>query len=262
MFRLGLIASILLMSPQSAKAQFDFGLIDPALLSAAIPQDVADEAIRMVGNFTAHRAYQGATPISRYNSFDLNIEATLVKIGPGIIKALQSAGATSLTTTDYKSLPIIKLNLRKSLNEKADLGFSGIGYVGQLILGGDVRFILHEPEEGPTWGMRISYNYANLPAVTYVRSQNTIQTEVVASRPLDFAEPYIGLGGRYMWGTMDVPLESPPISATKTGSAFDLYAFTGVYFHIIGPQGLRMGVEGSYNLSSYHTLGTVFGLGF
>lgn len=251
------------LTPTAWPQSFDIGILDPSLLGAAIPQNVADESIRMVGNYAAHRPFQGATPISRYNTLDLNLEVSLVKIGPGLIRALQSANATSLTSTDYRSIPLFKINARKSLNERTDLGVSGISYAGQLVVGGDIRFLLVDAEEGPALGLRIGYNYINLPAVAYVRSHNTIQPELVVSRPLDFAEPYLGLGARYMWGTLTFPLDSPiPATITKKGTAFDAYAFTGVYFHLIGPQGLRMGIEGSYHGSGYHTLGTCFGIGF
>lgn len=252
-----------------AQSMLDFGLIDPGMLDGLLPQNVANEAVRMVGAYSAHRPYQGATPITRYNGFDLNIEATLVKIGPGIVNALRDADATDLSADSAPSLPIAKINLRKGIGPNSDIGLSGLLLYQQTIIGGDIRWLISEPNEeegGLNWAIRFGYTYSNIPRFAYVRSCNTIAPEVVVSRPLQFAEPYFGIGGRYMWGTVEVPFDNPipdqPDSVSKKGSASDFYAFTGVYFHVIGPQGLRFGVEGSWNLSGYHTIGTVFGVGF
>lgn len=269
-FRLSLALGIALLSASTAARAdgiFDFNLIDPANLNGALPQGVADEAIRMVGIYTAHRPYTGATPITRYNGVDFNIEATLVKIGPGLVNALRDAGATSLAPDAAPALPVAKLNLRKGIGPNSDIGLSGLVLYGQTIVGGDIRWLVSEPEEGLNWAIRLGYTYADIPTYAYVRSCNTIAPEVVVSRPLEFAEPYVGVGGRYMWGTVDIPFEgAPPLvpdfNITKKGKASDLYVFTGVYFHIIGPQGLRLGVEGAWDLSGYHTIGTVFGVGF
>lgn len=253
----------------AARAQgiFDFGLINPSDLGGVLPQNVADEAVRMVGIYSAHRPYSGATPITRYNGVDLQIEATLVKLGPGLARALREIGASNLTPEGVPALPLVKLNLRKGIGPNSDIGLSGIVLYGQRIFGGDIRWLVAEPEEGLNWAFRLGYTYADMPTVTYVRSCNTIAPELVVSRPLEFAEPYFGIGGRYMWGTVDIPFEgTPPLvpdfNITKKGSASDFYVFTGVYFHVIGPQGLRLGVEGSWDLSGYHTIGTVFGVGF
>jgi hypothetical protein len=259
--------AILTAAPESrAQGMFDLSIINFNDLGGSIPQTVADEGIKMLGIYTSHRPYSGATPITEYNTFDLNLEASLIKLGPGFFEALRAAGSSAVSE-DTAALPLFKLNIRKGISPKADMGISGIWYQGQYVVGGDFRFLLYQPEEGLNLGLRLGYTYADLPAVAYVRSLNTLNPELVLSRPLDFAEPYIGIGARYMWGMFDFPLDDvPPLLVNrriqKKGSAYNGYLFTGVYFHIIGPQGFRMGVEGAYDFSSYHSLGFVFGLGF
>ncbi|MBS1958312.1 MAG: hypothetical protein JST80_02460 [Bdellovibrionales bacterium] len=258
-----LIAPLVTSTPTRAGI-FDFSLIDPSLLNGYLPQGVADEAIKMYGIYAAHRPYVGATPITNYNGFDLKVEVTLMKVGDGLVNALREVGATNALPSNMPAIPMVKLNARKAIGPNSDIGFSGMVVYGQTVLGGDILILVSEAEEGEGMNvaLRLGYNYLNAP-YAYVKSCNTIQPELVFSRPLEFAEPYIGIGGRYMWGTIDIPLDTTPqVHLTKSGSGKDGYLFTGVSFHVIGPQGLRMGIEGSYDFSGYHTIGTVFGLGF
>ena len=260
----GLIAMAVSLKTQAASLP-SLGLFDPNNLGNAIPQNVADEAIRMVSSYTAHRPHSGAAALGRTNSFDAGIETSLIKIGDGITDAL-NANSIPLSTSTLPAIPILKLQLRKSLGEKSDIGLSGLSYQGQSIYGGDLKWVVHDPEEGPKFALRFSFNKVKLP-LAYVDICYTYGIEVVASQPLDFAESYIGLGGRYATGTMktEITITGPPSVSTtlsRDGSATSAHAFTGVNFRIPGPQGLRIGFEGGYDFSGYHSLGTLIGVGF
>ena len=126
--------------------------------------------------------------------------------------------------------------------------------------------MISEPEEGPAFAFRLGYTYINTPAA-FVRHTSVLAPELVTSKRLMFAEPYLGVGTRLIRGTLDIPFQVAysPVTlpdVVRDGSAIDAYAFTGIYFRILGATGLRMGIEGSFDLSGYHTIGTVFGLGF
>jgi hypothetical protein len=257
----------------SAHAQGILGInyLDPNTLSGAVPQNVANQAIKMFGIYTAHRPYSGATSIIESNTFDLDVEATLVKIGDGLVNELKADGLASANTSNVPpAVPMAKINLRKGFTDWFDLGLSGLYYRGQEIIGGDLKFVLYNPEEGLAWALRLGYTYASVP-YAYVTSCSTISPELVVSRRLYFSEPYFGIGGRYITGTISVPFNTGSINVpsvpnsfnvTKSGSGVTGYAFTGVYFRLLGPQGLRLGIEGTFDLSGYHTIGGIFGFGF
>ncbi len=261
-----LLWTALYASPaNAAPGLLDLNLLDPAALAGAVPQNVTDEAIKMFGIYTAHHPYTGATSIIHSNTFDLVLEASLVKIGPGLIDALNANGIPG-TPPAAPAVPMAKLMLRKALSDRLDIGISGLGFRGQFILGGDLKIVLHHPEEGPSYALRLGYTYAKVP-YAYVKTSSTISPEFVMSQPLYFAEPYLGFGARYIRGTLSVPFQGvapfiPDFTVEKSGSGITGYAFTGVYFRLLGAQGLRLGIEGSFDLSGYHTLGGVFGLGF
>ena len=267
MFKLIILILISLMPgyAQAANGIFDINFLDPAALAGAVPQNITDEAVKMFGIYTAHHPYSGAVSIIRSNTFDLVVEATLVKIGPGLIDALNANGIPG-TPPAAPAVPMAKLAIRKALSPGADIGISGLGFRGQFILGGDLKIVLHEAEEGPSFALRLGYTYSKVP-YAYVKTCSTFSPEIVMSQPLYFAEPYLGIGGRYIRGTLSVPFQgSPPLfpdfTVEKSGGGITGYAFTGVFFRVLGAQGLRLGIEGSFDLSGYHTMGGVFGLGF
>ena len=249
----------------------DFNYIDPNNLGALLPQDVANEAIKMFGIYTCHRPYSGATSITHSNTLDLNVEATLVKLGDGLVKAL-NANNVNVSQQNLPAVPWAAINLRKGFNDSFDLGISFTSYKGQTVIGGDFKFVLHDAEEGPSYALRLGYTHISVP-YAYVTSGSVINPEFVVSQRLDFAESYIGAGFRYITGTLTVPgivtvkgpggtSVSQNFTLTKDGSGTDQYLFTGVYFRILGSQGLRLGIEGAFDFSGYHTLGGVFGIGF
>jgi hypothetical protein len=250
----------------SAAGLLDINYLNPSDLSGTIPQNVANEAIKLFGIYTVHRPYTGATSIGHSNTLDILVEATLVKLGPGLVEALQEDGIAG-TPPAIPAVPMAKISLRKAFGENVDLGFSGLYYRGGEILGGDLKIVLHDAEEGPSFAIRLGYTYADIP-YAYFKRVSTFSPELVMSRRLYFAEPYLGMGGRYITGTVSIPFEGIPIVhpadfiVEKQGSGITAYAFTGVFFRILGAQGLRIGIEGTFDISGYSTMGLVFGIGF
>ncbi len=263
-----LLLLCLLLFPLQAGAILNISFLDPSqFLNQKLPQNVSNEAVKMFAIYTVHRPYTGATSMVDYNSMDVLVEATLVKIGDGVLNALAANGITP-PQIEAPAVPIGALKIRKAINERSDLGISVLSYQGQIIVGGDVKVVLHKAEEGPSFAIRLGYTYANVP-YAFLHDISTISPELVMSQKLYFAEPYLGIGGRYMHGriamseTVNVPILGPEtVNVTGTGSGTTGYAFTGVYFRIFGAQGLRLGVEGTFDLSGYSTVGGVFGLGF
>jgi hypothetical protein len=264
--RLFLSLFLLFIQIQSAQAAgiLNFNYIDPNNLGSAVPQNVANEAIKMFGIYTAHRPYSGATSIGKYGSFDFLVEGTLVKLGPGLINALNQDGIAG-TPPAIPAVPIAKISIRKSFGDRVDFGVSGLYYRAQLLVGGDLKIVLHDAEEGPSFAFRLGYTYAEVP-YAYIKNCSTLSPELVMSQSLGFAEPYIGIGGRYIEGTISVPFQGvaplfPDFTVEKSGHAETAYAFTGVFFRIFSP-GLRLGMEGTFDVSGYSTIGGVFGIGF
>jgi hypothetical protein len=244
----------------------DTGILDPTQLGSAIPQNVADQAILLVGSYAAHRPYSGAVANTTGGLFDLGIETTLVKIGDGLPDALTANGIPS-GASSVPAIPMIKLHLRKSLGTSSEFGLSALTFRNQSVYGADLKFALLTAEEGPSLALRLLYTWISIPML-YIDRCTVLAPELVVSQPLSFAESWIGIGGRYASGLMKATVTTTvgPLTVStdlsKTGSSGSAYAFTGVKFRIPGQTGLRLGVEGSYDTAGYHTMGTFIGVGF
>lgn len=240
----------------------DISLIDPNIFSNLVPKAVIDSLIKTTGVYASHRAYQGATSIYNYNSLDVYVEATLMKVGSALPDALAANGLNTSSVTNTPGVPTAKIHIRKAFNQYFDLGVSGINYRGQSIYGGDAKIVLYDPEEGPSFGLRLGYTYMDVP-VLYTKS-HVFNPELVVSRKLYFAEPYLGAGYRYITGKISIPINilGTIKNYNASGTASDQYVFTGIFFRIFGPQGLRLGIEGTFDFGGFSSLGMVFGFGF
>ena len=260
--------SLVLYSPVALAGDLNINFLDPSqFLNQKLPQNITDQTIKMFSIYTVHRPYSGATSMADTNSLDILVEGTLVKIGDGLITALNQNGIPA-PSIEAPAIPMAKVSIRKAINQRADLGLSGLIIRGQTIIGGDVKIVIHDAEEGPSYALRLGYTYMNVP-YAYVHDCSTISPELVMSQKLYFAEPYLGIGGRYMHGRLDisqtvnVPILGPQtVNVEGSGGGTTGYAFTGVYFRIFGAQGLRLGVEGTFDFSGFSTVGAVVGLGF
>ncbi|NDG85500.1 MAG: hypothetical protein EBX52_10780, partial [Proteobacteria bacterium] len=146
-----LVLLLLLLGPPAevhAGGLFDASLLDPNLIGSFIPQNVADEAIRLVGSYSAHRPYSGAVSIANSNLLDFGIETTLVKLGSGLPDALTANGISS-PNVELPALPMAKIHLRKGLGPGSDFGLSALTFKNQAIYGADLNLTVLPAEEGP-----------------------------------------------------------------------------------------------------------------
>ena len=103
MNRLLVLAALFCTPLAHADGVLDLNLIDPVQFfqnpGSVFPQNVANEAIKLFAIYASHRPYSGATSIVSSNLMDINLEATLVKIGSGLVDSLSANGYTPTTTT-------------------------------------------------------------------------------------------------------------------------------------------------------------------
>lgn len=260
----GLFILYFVLFAPASQAAFDLSILNADNLNEALPDDVAKAAVKTFGIFFVHRPYDGAVSMFNTNALDLKFEVTMMKVGSDINDALAANGLSTNTSASTVALPVAKVHLRKPLSPAADIGVSGIYYQGQYAIGTDIKFELNQPEEGINTALRLSYSYATA-TVLYLKSVTVLTSEFVMSRKLDFAEPYFCVGGRYITGTVSIPFDLTPLPVKvveKTANAFTAYATTGVNFQILGPKGFRLGMEGTYDVSGFSSIGTMFGIGF
>jgi hypothetical protein len=239
------------------------GLPDPSVLSnpdALGLGGLPNEAIKTVGIAFDNRAYQPATPLGT-SGVDLSVEATAVRVPDSFKAALVQAGFGD--ASQIPILPSPKLSLHKGLSDRTDIGGSLIALRDYMVVGGDIKVTLNDPElEGPTFALRLSYNYAKLGFVI----AHTYSPQILMSRKMEFADPYIGLGYQYARGSVQYNFETsiPGVVVPLgpfAGAGGGAVAFLGVGLrppHI----GLKLTIEGSYSTIQAHALGLKFGFSF
>lgn len=265
MLRFVCIALVAAVAPSRALASVSLPL-DPSQFSnpsALIQGPIANGIVDTVGQLADDRPYEPATPLGNTLGLDIGVELTLIKIPDAFNNALASVGLNQPFTT-IPSIPLPKLNIHKGWTDHVDLGFSGVQYLNYKIYGGDLKFVVYNPDEsegGLTWALRFCYSYANVGFVT----TNTYTPQILISRKLVFADPYMGVGYQVVRGKIDfsfTPNSSIPaqeISASGSGSAG--LGFVGLSMRMPG-LGVRVTLEGAYNTGGASTLGTKVGIGF
>jgi hypothetical protein len=146
-----------------------------------------------------------------------------------------------------------------SLGPRFSGGGSALKYQAYEVYGGDLKLVVAQPEEGVSWALRLAYSQATLG----VASTKTWTPQVQLSKPLTFAEPYLGLGYQLLSGKVTVEQEvmGIPLTASKTGTARQPFAFLGLQIRPTRP-GFLISVEGAYNPAGLPTLGAKVGLTF
>lgn len=283
-------AAIILLPYQSWAADaitIPDDLIPQIDLGSLIPEAPAKVILKTIGLMTRHRPYEAATPLGR-SGFDLGIEATLVKPPSDFISSLTSfanAGSDSSSSTALPALPSVKLHLHKGINDSLDVGISGLYFPGVTFFGGDIKVVVFKPEEGPTWAIRGGYStttidmsrfgkYGSIPlavqgvdlgTASVVIASKTFTAEVIASRKIDFADPYIGMGYEFTQGQLQIPVKLRVLDTTQTLTSPTYRsngggAFMGVDFRMF-PIPARIALEGGYSFIGMHYLGLTAGLG-
>lgn len=261
-------AAVLLSVACLPAKSFASGVLDPSDFpdpNSLLTPSIVSAVVKSIGLATDHRAYEPATNLGTQLGLDIGIEATLSKLPPDFNAALIEAGSSG---ANVPFLPVPRLNLHKGMGNFADIGVSAIWYAGYKIIGYELKIPVFRPEEGPNWAFRLSYTncYLKVPSdVVLELSTKTFTPQLLISRPLEWAEPYLGVGYQYATGTLSLTVDLPePLadqvsSATGRGSGFQ--AFTGVGMKI--PHlGFKLTLEGSYSTAGASTLGTKFGFSF
>lgn len=208
-----------------------------------------------VGGGFQHRPFDSATPLGTKPGLEMGITASLAKLSSDLGPALVSAGSSE---PDLTIIPALKIQLRKGMGEKTNIGLSGIYYQNLYIVGGDVQWTLHNPEEGVTWAFRICYSYAS---VMYAQV-HTWSPQLVIGRKLEYTDPYLGISFINAHGLLQPdPSMTGGIPFRSTDFNYTGEAFIGL--KIGHPTiGLQLALEGFYNLAGMHGIGTKFGFAF
>jgi hypothetical protein len=230
--------------------------LDPSGLSnfqAILEPSVSKALITTIGVLGAPYAYSGASPLGTSVGLDASVSVTTLKLPQAFITALATLGA-STESMKNTVIPVPVLQVHKGLGPRVDLGIYYFSFDKFTFYGGDVKVALLVPEEGPGMAFRFGYGVTVLNIVT----TKTIAPELILSRKLDFAEPYLGVGGQFVSGTITsdgvpgLPISSSGIAARS---------FLGLALKF-GESGLMVTLEGGYSTYGAHQLGAKVGLNF
>lgn len=215
---------------------------------------------------------------------DLGVEATAIHMTDQFVGALGKVGVNT-SDLSLRAIPVVKLHFHKGLGKAVDVSASGAFLSGVYILGGQLQYAFIRPaRSGMFWALRLGYSVSsidmtklafaksftsvNVNGVPITVNALNIKTKaftpsLVFSRPMDFAEPYMGIGyshtsGKFTMGysaTLLTQTLSQSYSASETGK--NIFSFLGVAFDVFG---LRVTMEGGYSFLGYHTMGIKAGL--
>lgn len=244
----------LLLSPRGAAA---IGFPLPSNLTALTNQ-LSNAMVKTIGLSTDHRPMEPATALGTFLGLELGLELTLAKPPSDINEALSAAGMGS-SSVSLAIIPVPKLHVKKGITDRLGAGISGIFYLGYALYGGDLKYTVSQPEEGPTWAVRLAYSEAD---IGYVESR-TLSPQLLVSRALEFADPYLGIGYQLTRGKLQYSQTIGPITVplTGVGEGQAFIAFTGVQFRV-KPLGFQITLEGAYSSADIHTLATRVGFRF
>ena len=189
------------------------------------------------------------------------LELTLVQLPESFLNELKSSGLNQ--NFPYTTLPMIKLQVHKGLTARVDVGLSYLALLRYSVYGGDIKYALHVPEEGPTWAIRICHTVSNLD---YIRTSSW-SPQLLVSRKLDFAEAYLGAEYTWIWGRIvgsQTQNLGPPIgTVTASVDIDDIRSTSASTFLGLGLRvpalGLKVGLEGAYSFVKAHSLGLQLG---
>jgi hypothetical protein len=159
-----------------------------------------------------------------------------------------------------------------------DFGFSYLPAVssipvigGSYLVGGDLKICLSHPEEGVTWAIRTSYNVNHLQIEGVTIHTTTISPQLVVSKQLNFADPYVGTGFQYATGYVNAAFNLPALASPgptlstihlqEKGIGFGAVFFGGLSLKVPNV-GFRLTLEGAYSSAQVSYLGTKIGFSF
>ena len=241
---------------------------------------IVNPFIKTLGIILNHRSYEPATPLGTTAGVDLGVEVTLVQMPTSLTSELATEG---YNVTFPPFLPSAKyLNFHKGISDRTDVGLSVVSFQNNLVWGADVKMVVFQPEEGPTWALRLSYNSISLPvgtiSETVVVNQITATAsaslkinavtwtpQILISKKFEFADPYIGIGYQLISGSINLTTTSnlpiPNLNESISGKGGSFISFLGLSLRVPG-LGVRVTMEGSYCPEGYNALGAKIGIGF
>ncbi|MFL5813356.1 MAG: hypothetical protein ACJ763_07235 [Bdellovibrionia bacterium] len=260
------LASVFTLVPQCAHAGFSLSPTSFSNPSALIDSNVVTPIVRTIGFAADHRAYEGAAGLGNAAGIELSLQATAVKLPPSFRDALSSAGLDNLP---LPIVPLPRLIAHKGIGSRFDVGMSWIIFKEIKILGFDAKAVVYQPDEGPTWAIRLNYTDANISFSDSGASlgvhTRTMKPEILVSQRLDFFEPYLGVGYQLVNGSLKVnlplPTPLPSINETVSARGGGGLAFVGLGLKVPGIA-LRLLIDGEYSTVGAHSLGAKFGFNF
>lgn len=247
------ITAILLFAP-SAFAQIP-GLPDISAMTAGLSKAVVTTVALGLDN----RSLSPATALGIAAGVEFGIDVALTQFPSSLLPAMQSAGLdTSALSTGI--IPAPRFHFKKGISPAATIGFSGIYYRQILVYGIDFQYTLWEPEEGVTWAIRGSFNNAD---VLYVKSV-CWTPQLVISRALDFADPYLGVGVQLGHGEVSGSVDVAPGVTQQVSNAATMQAFVAFMGTKFRPPnvGFQFTLEGGYSTIGMNWLSTRLGVSF
>ena len=268
---LGIVAVILGGIPSAHALVPSFPLGDAlSNLAGFLSPSVINSAVKTVGITFNHRSLEPATPLGTSIGFDVGIEANVVQVSTELADALAAQG-TNITLPPF--LPSLKeLNIHKGIGNSIDVGASAFALDSYLLWGVDLKVVVYSPEEGPTWALRMSYASVHVPLGSTTIGSTTVNVELntttwtpqlLFSKKLEFADPYVGIGYHFVSGAANVSFNgaSVPGIGTVAGSGSSFLSFIGLSLR--APNiGLRLTLEGTYSVAGFNSLGTKLGFSF
>jgi hypothetical protein len=234
--------------------------IDP---SALITKGATNSLVLAIGMLADHRPFEPATGLGFSIGLDVGLSVILYRVPNSFADGLSTAEFASGTSSP-PFIGIPKLHIHKGLG-LLDVGLSYIGYKGYKIYGADIKvpFVtpdFEEGEGGPTWAFRLCYGAADVKII----EAKSVTPQVLLSRKLSFADPYIGVGYQIVTGKIgfSIPLPSPlsgELSLSNNASVQRGYmGFFGIEFQP-KPVPLDITIEFSFHQLGYNSAGLKFG---
>lgn len=241
--------------------------IDPSTFinsDDTLSQSAVSGIILSVGVISDHRPYQPATPLTK-SGFDFGISASLVQVPSVFYSGLVETGNAS---NKIPFLPDARFIIHKGIGDKVDLGFSIFYIKGYHLFGYELKIVLDHPEEGLTWATRLSYNTTYLGisknGITASIDTQTLTPQLIVSRKIIFADPYVGIGYQWVQGTVKAAIKVPGVldqSGIAGGTGSSYLVFMGVGLKI-PYSAFKITLEGAYNSIGANSLGTKIGFNF
>ena len=268
--KLLILASPLFLVTSTASA---LGITFPVDASALVSDAVGREFVSLVGFGFQYRPMEPATPQGVSLGFEIGLAVSLAKIPDSLYTEIASTGGPS--TSQLPSIPMAMLVVHKGVGNKVDLGASFIGYgSANRIFGFDVKSVIFDGEDTPTFSGRYCYTNTSLSLSGVSVSTGTHSIQGLMSKQIFFADPYLGAAFNYTSGevaaqtSVTTILPGPgggpvtaDVSVNKTATDRSGTLFGGVSFRV--PYlGARLTLEGGYDTSGKHFMGTKIGMNF